>query len=240
MPTGQTIVNSALTILGILEQGGTPSTSDSNDSLAELNAMWDAWGIDEGLIYAVKAISKALGANTASVSIGNGATWNTPAPSRVYRAFIVTSGNRNEIKVVDAETYFSHNDLSASAGTPDEVYLDFNIDPTTGFATVYTWPVQNGTPTLELTVAAPFSVWALVTAYVLPEGYQDLIQYSLAYRLIPRFVGSVPQEIIAVVTSIAQKAEARIREMNAMNRKLPIPNTVNPEAQQAAASQQKA
>ena len=52
MPTGQQIVSDALTIMGILEQGGTPSVSDSVDCLGALNVFWQAWGIDEGLIYA--------------------------------------------------------------------------------------------------------------------------------------------------------------------------------------------
>ncbi len=55
MPTGQAIINSALTAIGILEQGGTPSVSDSVDALSELNAAWNAWGIDDGLIYAIIA-----------------------------------------------------------------------------------------------------------------------------------------------------------------------------------------
>ncbi len=239
MPTAQVIVNNALTILGILEQGGTPSASDSNDALAELNAMLDAWAIDEGLIYAETQISHALSAATAGITIGTGATWNTTRPARIYRAFIGSNSNRTDLEIVPAERYYGHNDLTASAATPEELYPDYNVDPTTGMMTLYTWPVQSGTPTLFLDIAVPFTAFVLATSYTLPAGYQDPIQYALAFRLIPRFAGSVPQEVVQVVTSVAQKAEARIREMNAINRKLPPPASVNPESQQQMASQQK-
>lgn len=221
MPTGQVIVNNALTILGILEQGGTPSASESQDSLNELNSMWNGWGIDEGLIYAVGPISKALAPNVPSLTIGPGAAWDTPLPSRVYKAFIVNPDNRNEIEIVTGEHYWHHNDMAASAVTPDEVYPDFNVDPVTGFATIYTWPVQTGTPTLELTVGAAFGTWVLGTNYIIPQGFQDAIQYALAWRLIPRFGMIVPQTIAEAVTGLAQKAELRIREMNKINRQLP-------------------
>lgn len=241
MPTAQVIINNALTILGILEQGGTPSTSDSNDSLAELNAMWDAWGIDEGLIYAVSEITVPLSNTVGSYTIGSGATINVPRPSRIYKAAIGSTSSRNEVDVVDAAKYYSHNDLTASAATPDELYPDFNPDPTTGFAKLYLWPVPSfgGSLNLFVDIGANFIAWVLGTNYNIPQGYQDAIQYALAFRLIPRFAGSVPQEIVQVVTSIAQKAEARIREMNSINRKLPMPSVVSPEAQ-LAAGQQKA
>ena len=236
MSTGQVIVNNALTILGILEQGGTPSTSDSNDSLLELNAMWDAWGIDEGLIFAVTELVVPLSNNTGGYTIGLGATINVARPNRVYRAFVGGSvSSRNELEVVESAKYYSHNSLDASAANPDELFPDFNVDPTTGFGKLYLWPVPSfgGSLNLYVNIGSGFIAWVLGTNYNIPQGYQDAIQYALAFRLIPRFAGSVPQEIVQVVTAIAQKAEARIREMNSINRKLPAPQVMTPEAQLA-------
>jgi hypothetical protein len=91
MPTGQVIVNNALTALGVLEQGGTPSVSDSTDALAELNTMWDAWSIDENLIYAQKSYQGPLVSNKGIYTIGTGAgaDFSTARPSRIYHAYIV-------------------------------------------------------------------------------------------------------------------------------------------------------
>ena len=239
MPTGQVIITSALTALGINEQGGIPSVSDSADALLELNAMWNAWGIDEGLIFAVQQLQFALAANVGTYPVGPSAAapFNVALPSRIYKAVFVTAGGRTEIDVVPQQQYFSHNDLAASAVSPDELYPDFNPSPTTGSASFNLWPVPSVSGAkLEIEAGAAFSSWALGTNYILPQGFQDAIQYCLAFRLLPRFGVAVAQQVAAVVTSLAQKAEARIREMNAFNRKLPPAAVAAPGTQEAPAA----
>lgn len=216
-PTGQSIVNSALTILNVLELGATPSASDSNAALAELNSMWDAWGIDEGLVNAlVPTGPTALTGGVASYTVGTGATISVARPSIIYEAYI-SGTNRNGLRIVDAKQYFSHNDLTASAVTPDELYPDFAIT-SSGYITVYLWPIPSGTPSLSMIVGTPFSAWTLAAAYQLPYGYQDAIQYALAWRLIPQFGSAVDPKVAAVVSELGQKAEARLRAMNTRNR----------------------
>lgn len=234
--TGQQMVNSALTILGILEQGGTPSASESQDGLYELNGMWNAWGIDEGLIFGVQSITKALTAAVPSYTVGPAGAFVTPAPSKIYQAFIVASdGSRNEIEVVNAARYYAHNDLAASAVTPDEVYPDFNVISSTGLVTIYLWPVPSGTPTLQLITGAEFTTWTLNGTYYVPQGFLDAIQYALAWRLIPRFGVVVPQQIAQEVAMLGEKSELRIREMNKANRLLqPGTEMLAPPAQPGA------
>ena len=94
MASGQQIVTNSLTILGINEQGGTPSASDSVDALNELNSMWNAWSVDEGLIYAVLAAQYPLVPFVGAYAIGPGAPgsgFNAPRPQRIYKASIVSA-----------------------------------------------------------------------------------------------------------------------------------------------------
>lgn len=225
--TGATIVNNALTAIGILEQGGTPSTSDQTDALYELNAMWDDWGIDEGLIYAELPVTQALTANKSPYKIGqgSGADINVQAPQRIYQATIeLTAGSakfRRELKIVEAGDYFAHGDLAAAAQAADELYPDYNVD-SVGNAALYLFPVPICTVTtsLELIVAAPFVQWTANGAYILPYGYTDAIQYALACRLLPRFGVAVQPQVAQLVMQLAEKAEIRIRNMNAKNRQL--------------------
>jgi hypothetical protein len=224
VPTGQQIINAALTDLGILEQGGIPSTSDSNDALADLNSFWDAWGIDEGLIYAVQTKQYALTQNVGTYAIGltAGSPFNVPLPSRIYSAFFTTASGRNEIEIVSQQRYFAHNDLAALAVAPDELYPDFNVLSATGLANLYLWPVPSvAGASLELETGAPFGLWTLQANYFVPQGFQDAIQECLAFRLLTRFGAAVDQAIALAVVAKAQKAEQRIRTMNAFNRKLP-------------------
>lgn len=228
MPSGQTIITNSLTILGIVEQGGAPSASDSQAGLNELNSMWNAWGIDEGLIFSVQRITQSLTTATASYTIGTGASFNTALPTRIYKAvFSVGGNNRNDLKIIEAMQYYSHNDLTASTssgGAPDELYPDFNVNPTTGFGTVYIWPIPvftSPTPVLELETGVAFSAWTLATNYNIPYGYQDAIQYALAWRLIPQYGGVVAPQVMQTVAELGAKAELRIRTMNSKNRLIP-------------------
>ena len=237
MPSGQVIVNGALTTLGILEQGGTPSTSDSTDALNELNNLWGSWSIDEGLIMAERSEQFALTSSIGSYTIGPTGVFSTQTPARLYKAFFVNAGGRNELDVVNAERYYSHNDLSAAAVAPDECYLDFNIDSVTGLESVKIWPVVSVSSTfLELLMGAKFVTWNLVTNYNIPPGYQDAINYALAFRLIPRYGVAVNPEIVQTVTVEAQKAELRLRTANAMNRQRPLESMFLQPPQPAAAA----
>ncbi len=239
------MVNNALTTLGINQQGGVPNASDSTDALNELNNQWDAWGIDEGLIFSILPVAAPLTANVASYTIGPGATINKPRPSRIYKAFFVAtvggSTLRKELKIVDALEYFGHGDLTAAASAPDELYADFNVDAS-GYAKLYFFPVSTcqTASTVEMDAAVPFTAWTLTDVTYLPEGYADAINYALAFRLIPRFGAIVPEQVQKMVIANGMKAEERIRAMNAINRKLPptaakVPNTQPPPPQQQGA-----
>jgi hypothetical protein len=304
MPTGQVVINGALSKLGLLDPGtGTPSTSDSTYALAELNNMWAAWGIDEGLIYAVLSAQFPLSAYVQWYTIGSGATFNqTQVPSRIYKAFIVdsqsftsqtqsglttafvtnTSGlfigqqvygsgyapgtiilgvttntsittsiamtasasgvstvavglSRNELKIVEATQYYSHNDLAAAAATPEELYPDYNVD-SSGYAKLYVWPVANEYQAnyLEIDQAVPFTTWALAVNYNIPQGFQDMIEWALAFRCLAAFGEAVSSDTAQVISAEGGKAEARIRVMNAKNRQLPEPVMAIPGSQTAA------
>lgn len=236
-PTGQTIVTNALTYLGINEQGGTPSTSDSNAVLEILNSTWDGWGIDEGLIFAVTVISSTLGAGANYLLGPSGPAGFTSRPSRIENAFGIKSGIRRKLAIVPQDEYFSHGDLGATALIPEELYADYNID-SSGNMTVYVYPIASGA-TLELEISVPFSTWVLGTPYFIPPGYQDAIQWVLAYKCLPMFGMAVSPEVAQNVTQMASKAEARLREANTMNRKQPLPAMVDPAIQtspQAAAA----
>ncbi len=129
MPTGQQIIDNALTILGILGQGETPSNSDTTDALGELNSAWDAWGIDEGLIYAQISQRFPLTANIGQYTIGQvqaapplgvGAVpmFNAQRPSRIYNAYITfaTGGAISTSSLGDGGQGYAVNDTGVILG----------------------------------------------------------------------------------------------------------------------------
>jgi hypothetical protein len=230
MPAGQDIINGALTALGILDQGGTPSVSDSTDALTELNNMWQAWGVDEDLVYAIQNQTFAWAPATASNVIGPNATapFNVPYPQKLYHAHWIDSlGVRSDLEIVEALGYSRHGDLGATAKRPDEIFLDWNVDPVLGGITAALWPVPSLAGTVELDTAVTFQLWTLTGVFILPYGFQDALQYALAWRLLPRFGAAVAQQVAEVVRELGQKSEMRLIAMNAANRQKPLPPPIS-------------
>src|ERR1700721_3773236 len=123
-PTGQTIVTSALTYLGMVEQGGAPNQSDSNAALQNLNDMWDAMQIDEGLIFAVERVSEtAIAFDFAGILVGPGQAFGF-VPARIYSAqFFITAGSAGlttNIRIVEAKEYYAHQDTDTAGVVPEE------------------------------------------------------------------------------------------------------------------------
>ncbi len=215
--TGQILVNNALTIIGINDQGGTPSASDSTDALSELNAMWDGWGIDEGLIYAITPLVASITANTNNISI-------TTAARIEQIAFYTAAGIRVPLRQVGKDEYYSHHDLSATATAPEEYFLNM----TAGTATIYVWPAPSANGSLGYEIPVAFTAFTLVGSVSLPPGFQDPIQKVLAARLIPRFAEMIPAQFQQAIEAQAKGAEDRIRAMVAANRMLNLQQAAMP------------
>jgi hypothetical protein len=146
--------------------------------------------------------------------------------------------NRTELKVVEAGQYYGHNDLGATALTPEEVYPDFQPD-SSGFARLYLWPIPLVPATtyadLEIDAGVAFTAWTLTDTYILPEGFQDALEEALAVRLLSRYGAAVAPQVAEVIAALEIKAEARIRAMNAFNRRLPPGSEAAPGTQPAKA-----
>lgn len=234
--SGQTIVTNALTILGINQQGANPSTSDSTAALNELNAMWDAWGIDDGLIWAVAPTTFSFTANTSPIAL-------TSSVPRIFDAVWVPTNTpylRIPLKMVDYKRFAEHvNQQAVTVYAPEEVYFDFLVGGGTSssaFGSAYVWPIPSNAGTLEVWGGINFIAWILATVYYLPGGLQDAIQYALAYRLISQFGEIVAPSAQQRIAELAAKGEARFRQMNTVNRKLQPAEAVNPLVQQQAES----
>ncbi len=225
MPTALTVINAALTHLGLLEQGGEPNVSDSLYMLGLLQTTWEEWGIDESLIFAVHTTQFALTAEVGIYPYGPDAPapFNVPRPSRVYKATFVTGiGTRVPVEIVTAAKYHSHRDQGALAVAPDEVYLDFDTAQGGGTSTLFLWPVPSVSgASLELETGTPFGTWAFNVEYQLPPGYESAIGWALAWRAIPGFGMAVNQLVAETVRLNAVRAEGRLQAMNAANRQEP-------------------
>lgn len=250
MPTGQQVINNALTSLNILDAGGSPSASESADLLAEFNRMLDAWSAEETLIPSISTASYALTANQNPYPIGPAASapFNVARPVRIDQAVLIStvgSGKtRKQLHIVGSTQYFSHGDLAAAATTADELYADY-ADSSTGAMSIYLFPVPS-CPTataLEIETWNAIAAFALATNQNLPPSYEDAITQGLAYRCLTRYGAAVNQETAQIVTQLGVGAKDRVVELNVKNRVLnpqlaPPSQAAKEQAQAQAPAQQ--
>lgn len=167
--------------------------------------------------------------NTSAI-ISNPATASATLTGTIY----ATTGNRNELKIVEAGAYYDHNDLGATAYTPDLIYPDYLTSGTNGTMNLYLFPVPRSAPLgLEIDMAVPFTTWTLGSNYNIPDAVQDTIEWAVAFRALSTFGVAVQPQVAQVVIAEGQKAEARMRTANAFNRQLPPQAVMAPGAQPA-------
>ena len=228
--SAQQLINAALTNLGMLEQGGTPSVSDSMDALVKLNMLLGQWRIQDLFIWSVSFASYNLAANQKSYQIGPGAAdFSAARPDWIERAVVSLAGPnpanavQRDVRVTSqAEEYASIPDKAAAGAIPDFLYND-RASP---ISALYPWPV----PRCSTATALILYTWAqiadfatLATSADLPDGYGEAISNALTIRLAPSFGAAIAQQVFEVSSALAQQAEQNIRTLNARARGIMMP-----------------
>lgn len=215
--TAQTLINNALTNLGVLEQGGTPSVSDSTESLTRLNYGIQQWRIQKKFVWSYSIAAYALTANQSKYPIGPTAAspFNVPRPTFIQEASIqIGTGPVVPLEKFTQAQYRTIKDLTATAQTPQIIYND-RASP---LSNLYLWPVPlvGSATNLILDTWAQLSDYAtLSTSADLPDGYPEAITGMLGVRLLSMF-GMTTGPVAEMVSSIALEAEKNIAELNAM------------------------
>ncbi len=227
--TGQAIVNLVLTQLGMLEQGGTPSASDSNSVLSLANAMIQQWHLRDEFVPSILATSWPLVANIGSYTIGPAGTFNGARPTFIERAYITIpapAGGSNVItfplNILSSKGFADIADLSAVADIPEKLYDDRASPLST--LTLY--------PTPRCTVATKLQLWTwqqlgtfttLATSVDLPDGYLEPILNAVAFRCLAQFGTAVNQAVAENVRMQGSNAEQVIAQLNTRARGLTPP-----------------
>jgi hypothetical protein len=227
--TAQQLINISLTNLGILDQGGTPSVSDSNAALDRLNLLIGQWRIQDLYIWSVGSATYPLVLAQKGYTIGpSAADFNAPRPNYIEQALISIPGpNPNNalthpMKFISQQEYGAIVDQNATSNIPERLYNDRGSP----ISTLYIWPTARcASPTnLVLYTWAQLSSYAtLADSADLPEGYDEAITNALAVRLDPMFGMAVASDIVQVTNALALAAEEKIKVLNARARGLMMP-----------------
>jgi hypothetical protein len=209
MATVATRIQRALRLLGVLESGATPSTSEYSDALVALNAMIGTWRNDGLLCYALQEETLTLVNGDAAYNIGPSvsADLNTTRPVSIEAAWIVDNGNSYEVTRMEEAEYDAIEAKTTEGDWPDR----FLYRPTMPMGVITVYPVPNASRTLKLVTRVVVAEFAATTDTVtLPPGWERLIDSNLAIELAPEYQVSASAE----VAKMARESLAAVKGIN--------------------------
>jgi hypothetical protein len=214
--TAQDIITSAMRLLGAIDAGGTPSTSELADGLTALNDMLDSWSIERLNVFTVGTAAYSLTSGTAAYTIGSGGNFNAARPVKIETAGILLpspagSGNlRFPLRVLRLPEWQIIVEKAAQAAIATDLYFD-NASPLANVS-LYPTPTFTGTMQVELGTWQALSQFPdQTTAVSFPPGFAQALRYNLAVKHAPEY-DVTPSPI---VIGIAQTSLAAIRALNA-------------------------
>ncbi len=213
---GTRIINPALELLQVTQQGETPAAAETASALLMLNAMWANWNGDD-LTQLPINLSGTWAGGAASDFLGVTSTawpgYTGPGPSRIRNALTLIGGGRDvQLNIRNLKWYREVAFKSlASTGVSDLIY-QAPTDSAAG-GTVYVYPVPSVPVTIALTFTLPFPIAADATTALLPFP-QMAVQASI-FNLAVNYGNAFGATVPATVLKAAQDSLAILRNYNA-------------------------
>jgi hypothetical protein len=189
------IIDAALQLIGVLQEGDSPSTARANEAATSLNMMLKTWGASERLWLMSEGIV-TLVAGQASYSLGVGVRTVQSVRRRVAGLDTpLTELSRSEYQ--DTPT-------KASIGLPNSWWFD--RQRTT--RTLYVWMVPDAAIAAQYTLPYTYTrviedIDTLDNDPDVPQEWLEVLTYNLAVRLGPRYGGIDTPEWAEIKTQAA-------------------------------------
>lgn len=194
--TARKIIARALTKIGVLSEGETPTASQAADALDDLNDLLASWSTSPLLIPAV---------TQEDFSVSSATEYTNPA-MRFLNSTVRDGSTDYPVAALSREDWLAIPD-KLSTGRPEAFWVDSG-DP----AAVWLWPVPDKTYQMSLQREDALQEFpTLDDEFALPNEYRRAFVYNLAVELAPDYGRTVPVEVAAR----AQEALERIQKYNA-------------------------
>jgi hypothetical protein len=198
--TVQELISSALRLIGVLDAGETPSTSESNHAFDTLNQMLQSWSA-AGLPVPELTIEPIplTGATSYALTV-------RPIAIRAVECFV--SNVAQEVEPYPAERWVQIRDKQL-AGTFATAYF---YDAAFPVAHIHLWPKPQTGGVLNLYVIRPLAAFSSLSSPIsLPPGYEHALRHALAGTLAPEYRSALPPEFAATMA----EAKTAIAQLNA-------------------------
>ena len=186
--TGTNVITEALELLGVLEEGETPSTDASTSALRTLNNLIQLWSADTQ-IYAQGEYTLSLVASTGSYDLGISNVGYIPMDIVNATRILVADNTEVPVNRLTQEEWYALADKTTE-GVPVQYFFQRKVVGTSG--TVQFWPVpKDATSSIKLWLQYPLRDMSVATVdvYFTQEWYAALCS-GLAYMLAPKYGAS--------------------------------------------------
>jgi hypothetical protein len=210
MATVATVIDQALTYIGVIAAGETPAAEDYTLGLAAVNWMLDSWAAEKIAMLGLKKAAYTLN-GAASYTIGPAGTWNvTPRPLKIKSAGVVTAaGLVAPVTWVDAKGWESISDKTRTGLIAEHGYYDQGSP----LGTVYLTP-KPAAGTLDIisyeNIAAYTATGDTVT---MPAGFMRPLVLNLAVELCVPYGKEISQSLAALAGQSKQAVKSLYNEI---------------------------
>jgi len=206
MATGQTLVDRAGRLLGLVSSGASLTAAESADALIAVNSMLDSWRNDRLMCYALQDEPLTLVATDSSYTVGSGGQLNTTRPVAIEGCYCRAGDIDYPVRVISFEEWNAIVDKTASSDIPEVVYYE----PTMATGTLQVWPVPTTANVLHVTTRVPLTALVLGTTVSLPPGWEEAIATNGAIAIAAEFQAEPSQAVI----KMAQDSLKGIKRIN--------------------------
>jgi len=196
MATGQSIINRALRLIGVIASGEGPTAQESADALEALNQMIDSWRTDRLTVYAYQLEALPLTSGIGTYTIGPSGTLVTTRPERIVEAFVRVGNADTPVTIFTASQWNALPNKSLQDSLPECIYYEGTMPD----GTLQCFPVPGTSASLQLMTWVPLAAVDLATTIALPPGYERAIIYNFAIEIAPEYERDVSNAVARVAT----------------------------------------
>lgn len=196
MATVRSIINDALTEIGFLRPGETPTAEAAQLALLRFQNQLDSWQADTLTLSVLLRTVFTLTSGSSSVTLGpTGAdvTMVRPVYINAVNYIIPSSSPAVEVPIgiMDQDAYTNLAIKTLSSSLPQQCFYNTSISTVLGTLTFWPQVSQN----VQIALYTPQAVGvptSLTSVLICPPGYAEAFMYQLAMRLCTPFGCAVP------------------------------------------------
>lgn len=199
MTTVLELIKDAAETARVYAPGESMGDDKAQSIFRELNRMIGSWANENFLIYSQTEENFDLSADTASYTIGSGATLDTVRPQEILEGTFLRKPNGTHDYPLTVKTLEEYRLIRYKSNKSIPWWISYN--PTYPTGTLYLWwtpEVAYELHLLSLKELGSFST--LAEDISLPPGYEDAIMYNLAIRIGPKYGKKLRQDIVALAS----------------------------------------